>query len=74
MFGKWRDSLQESIESTKDKNGKLIFSEYKIENSHLYLTVEEYVNGNIDNITSETAYIYEKEINKRKKNRTNWFF
>lgn len=67
LFGKWRESLQESIESTKDKNGKLIYSEYKIENSRLYLTAEEYINGDIDNINSETTYIFEKEVNKRTK-------
>lgn len=61
LFGKWKKSLLESIHTTKNKNGKIIYEDYVIADGILSLTLKEYKNNSIDNIETTMRYIFENE-------------
>jgi serine/threonine protein kinase len=59
LFGKWKQSLNESIDTIKHKNGRLEYTKFFINNNILTLILKEYKNNTIDNIDSNTKYIFE---------------
>lgn len=59
MFGKWKQSLFDSIDNTKKGNGKVSYKDYYIENDILSVTLKEYKNNSIDNIDTNMKYIFE---------------
>lgn len=61
MFGKWKQSLYDSIDNTKKKNGKIYYKDYFIENDILSITLKEYKNNSIDNIDTNMRYIFENK-------------
>jgi serine/threonine protein kinase len=65
LFGKWEDSIQESINSIKQKSAAIHFSDFEIDKGTLTLCVSEYVNCEVDNIAPETKYIIEEMMGKR---------
>lgn len=65
MFGKWKQSLFDSIDTIKNKNGKIIYDDYNITGSILTLILNEYKNNSIDAIDSNMRYIFEDTENGR---------
>jgi superfamily I DNA and/or RNA helicase len=61
LFGKWKKSLLDSIEATKSKNGRIIYSDFELSNGILSLSLKEYKNNSIDNIDTTMRYIFENE-------------
>lgn len=59
IFGKWKQSLYDSIDTIKSNNGRLIYKDYQIENNILSLTLKEYKNNSIDNIDTNMKFIFE---------------
>lgn len=59
LFGKWKQSLFDSISSKKKQNGKIRYKKFSIEGNVLVLTVEEYENNSIDYVDSNMRYIFE---------------
>ena len=59
LFGKWKQSLFDSIDSTKNKNGKILYDDYYIADSLLYITLKEYKKNSIDNLDTNMRYIFE---------------
>lgn len=60
LFGKWQEGIDETIENEKKKTGYITYSSYEFSENQLLLTMEEYKNGNIDDLTNETQYIIEE--------------
>lgn len=65
LFGKWKQSLKDSIESTKSRIGKVSYTNYILTDKQLTITIKKYTNNSIDNIDNETRYIFEEVINNR---------
>lgn len=64
LFGKWLEGIDETMENEKSRSGRVKYSGYEISDSQLILTIEEYLNGNIDELSNETQYIIE-DVNGR---------
>lgn len=64
LFGKWLEGIDETMENEKSRSGRVKYSGYEISDSQLMLFIEEYQNGNIDELTNETQYIIE-DVNGR---------
>ncbi|MDF2855378.1 MAG: Superfamily and helicase and helicase subunit [Neobacillus sp.] len=66
LFGGWQKGLEESINNEKLKVGRVVFSDYEINDRKLIVTVEEYFNNSIDELNNEVEYIIDyNEKNKR---------
>ncbi len=65
LFGKWKQSLIDSIDSVKNKNGRISYSDYTLDNGRLIVTLTNYENNSIDNVTNETKYIFEEKLNQK---------
>ncbi|MCC0699420.1 protein kinase [Clostridioides sp. ZZV15-6383] len=64
LFQQWRISLDESIESEKIKNGKIVFDSYNIKDDKIILKVKEYKNrSSYDNLDSDIRYLIELQEN-----------
>lgn len=59
LFGKWQEGIEESIENEKKRSGSLKYSNAVIIDQQLHLTVEQYQNNNIDELTNDVQYLIE---------------
>lgn len=64
LFGKWLEGIDETMENEKSRSGRIKYSAYELSDYQLVLTIDEYQNGNIDDLTNETQYIIE-DVNNR---------
>lgn len=64
LFGRWLEGIDETMENEKGQSSRVKYSRYEISDAQLMLTIEEYQNGNIDELTNETQYIIE-DVNGR---------
>lgn len=61
LFGRWQDGIEESIDNEKRKSGCIKYTKFIFTDSQLLLTIEEYKNGNIDELTNEMQYLVEEK-------------
>ena len=64
LFGEWEKGLNESVESEKEKVGKITYENYKLDNGYLIIDVSECINKSIDEIQPNTKYIIEGKDNR----------
>jgi len=65
LFGKWQQSLYDSIETTKEKNGKIYYKNYNLIDGKLILVLKQYKNNSIDNVNTDTRFLFEEKIEGR---------
>lgn len=63
LFGKWEEGLEESVKNEKERMGKLFYSSFKIQDQKLYLTVEKYMNRDIEELKGDISYLIEGDEN-----------
>lgn len=66
LFGKWMEGIDETIKNEKKKTGCIRYTHYEFSDTQLFLTIETYQNGSIDELTNETSYIIEDTNNRGK--------
>ena len=64
LFGKWLEGIDETMENEKRRSGRIKYSGHEFSDNQLILNIDEYQNGNIDELTNETQYIIE-DVNSR---------
>ena len=67
LFGKWRDSINESFESIKEKSIQIEYSDYWFEKDKLNLYMKCLKGVDIDNLTQETHFVFEAPENQKVK-------
>lgn len=67
VFGKWRESIQESFDSVKEKCIKIEYAEYWFENSKLNFSLADTISIDIDSLTQETHFVFDAPENPREK-------
>lgn len=65
LFGKWRESIKETIESIKEKSMQVKYSNFKIVDDKINLTLDNLKGVNIDSFTEETHFVFDIFENNR---------
>ena len=61
LFGNWKQSLYDSIDTIKTRNGRITYTDYHFDNNLLSLTLKEYKNNSIDNIDANMRFLFEND-------------
>ena len=64
LFDKWKQYLNDCIDTTRERVGKLYYSDFNITDDIVTLTLEDYVNNKVDNLDESVSYIFEDETGK----------
>ena len=67
IFGKWRDSIIESLESIKEKCIQLEYNDFEFEQNKLRLSLESIQGAEIDSISQEIGFAINGNENGREK-------